>query len=388
MKVGLVNTYDVKDVKVWAGIPLYVSIMLEKLFGDKVHYIQLPLQRNLYSYVKGFYFNRIRKRKYLEWTDEAVIKRSKKSFERIAKEEFDLIITFQFFLVPILKRANTKVVWWSDATFNNLLNNYSYVTDVSAFCTKGGHNLQRRAISISDAIILSSDWATNSAINDYSAIEKKISKVPFSSHLSVFPSIQEVDEIVKNKDKQVIKLLFIGIDWERKGGNEAVAVVDNLNRKGNKAIMYAVGSEIPATHKNNKSIIAVGFVDKSTVAGENKIIDLLKEASFLILPSRAECFGIVFCEANSYALPAITTNVGGIPSVIKNGVNGVSFDLPHFVNDASAFILENLPGSKSYTELCYNSFLFYKQEMSLERMEEQFVKVLQGLFPQTAYVRL
>jgi glycosyltransferase involved in cell wall biosynthesis len=382
MKIALVNTYDMKDVKVWAGIPVYISVMLEKLFRDNVHHIQLPLRRNLYSYLKGFYFNRIKKEKYLEWADEAVIKSNKKSFERIAKEEYDIIITFQFFLVPILKGEKTKIIWWSDATFDNLLNNYSYVTNVSAFCSKGGHNLQRRAINISDAIILASDWATNSAINDYLANEKKISKIFFSSHLSVLPSIKEVDEIVRQKDREVIKLLFIGIDWERKGGDDAVAVLNNLNRKGKKAKIYVVGSEVPAMHKNNKNLVSIGFIDKSTPAGENKIINLLKEASFLILPSRAECFGIVLSEANSYALPVITSNVGGIPSVVKNGVNGVSLDLTHFVNDASAFVLENLPGSQSYAQLCYNSFLFYKQEMSLDRMEERFVKVLQDLYPQ------
>ena len=44
------------------------------------------------------------------------------------------------------------------------------------------------------------------------------------------------------------------------------------------------------------------------------------------MPTRAECYGIVFCEANAYGLPVITTDTGGVSSIIENGVNG--FMLP------------------------------------------------------------
>jgi glycosyltransferase involved in cell wall biosynthesis len=45
-------------------------------------------------------------------------------------------------------------------------------------------------------------------------------------------------------------------------------------------------------------------------------------ADFLILPTRNEAFGIVFCEAAAFGLPVITTHTGGVPEVVRDGENG------------------------------------------------------------------
>ncbi|TSA49979.1 MAG: glycosyltransferase [Sphingobacteriales bacterium] len=40
-----------------------------------------------------------------------------------------------------------------------------------------------------------------------------------------------------------------------------------------------------------------------------------------MVPSRAECYGIVFAEASSYGLPSVSTDTGGVSAVVKEGVN-------------------------------------------------------------------
>lgn len=57
------------------------------------------------------------------------------------------------------------------------------------------------------------------------------------------------------------------------------------------------------------------------VAGEKKI-DLLKWANLFILPSFNEGLPISILEAMSYKMPVISSPVGGIPEVVKDGVNG------------------------------------------------------------------
>ena len=42
----------------------------------------------------------------------------------------------------------------------------------------------------------------------------------------------------------------------------------------------------------------------------------------MLLPTKAECAGIAFCEASAYGLPVFTYETGGIPNYIQNGVNG------------------------------------------------------------------
>lgn len=57
------------------------------------------------------------------------------------------------------------------------------------------------------------------------------------------------------------------------------------------------------------------------VNGEKKE-RLLNMADAYILPSYNEGLPISILEAMSYSLPIISTNVGGIPEILKNGENG------------------------------------------------------------------
>lgn len=377
MKIAIINTFDAKDVKIWAGTPYYISSMLEKMFSkENVYCIKVPgIKRDLFSYLQGLYLNRIRKKKYLTWADTRLMKKNKYRYFKYSQNETDLIITFQFFLVPLLMKDERKVICWSDATFSNLLDNYSYVTNLSKYCIKGGHQIQKKALDLCEAVILSSDWAIDSATNYYKTDRRKITKIPFAPNFSTFPSREEIETIVKNKEKNIIKLLFIGIDWDRKGGDNAVEVVNKLNQKGYKTIIYIVGSKIPKLHENNPNLIAIGFVDKGTPNGENTLISLIKESSYLLLPSKAECFGIVFCEANSYGLPVITTDVDGIPSVVKNNINGATFSINLFVDQAIAYITNNLPASLNYINLCHSSFDYYNNEMSWKEIQKRFLNI-------------
>jgi glycosyltransferase involved in cell wall biosynthesis len=47
----------------------------------------------------------------------------------------------------------------------------------------------------------------------------------------------------------------------------------------------------------------------------------------MVLPTKADCTPIVFNEASSSALPVMTTDTGGVASVVHEGVNGHLFDL-------------------------------------------------------------
>jgi glycosyltransferase involved in cell wall biosynthesis len=45
-------------------------------------------------------------------------------------------------------------------------------------------------------------------------------------------------------------------------------------------------------------------------------------ADVLVLPSRAETYGMVIAEALARGLPVVAAEVGGVPEALGNGVNG------------------------------------------------------------------
>ena len=77
---------------------------------------------------------------------------------------------------------------------------------------------------------------------------------------------------------------------------------------------------------------------------------LLEEADIFILPSRFEGLPVSILEAMAFRKPIIATDVGGIPSIVKNGVNGWLLDPQNLSQLDSVFeqIFDNRPLLHSY----------------------------------------
>jgi glycosyltransferase involved in cell wall biosynthesis len=71
-----------------------------------------------------------------------------------------------------------------------------------------------------------------------------------------------------------------------------------------------------------------------------------------MVPSIAECYGLVYCEANAYGVPAIGCDVGGVSTIIRHGENGYLLDSPTFTNEDGESILALLTDRKAYNKMC------------------------------------
>lgn len=64
--------------------------------------------------------------------------------------------------------------------------------------------------------------------------------------------------------------------------------------------------------------------DKVTFTGPvGNVAKYLQSADVFVFPSQTEALGLALIEAQSCGLPAVGSNVGGIPDVIDNGVSGI-----------------------------------------------------------------
>ena len=122
-----------------------------------------------------------------------------------------------------------------------------------------------------------------------------------------------------------IHLLFLGLITEDKGVFDLMSLVsDNINYFYENNIVIHIGGngevsrllEIINSHKLDELVKFEGWVD-----GTNKI-ELLKKVDAFILPSHAEGLPLSILEAMSFSLPIIASNVGGIPEIVENDVNG------------------------------------------------------------------
>ncbi|MBZ5562358.1 MAG: N-acetyl-alpha-D-glucosaminyl L-malate synthase BshA [Acidobacteriia bacterium] len=83
---------------------------------------------------------------------------------------------------------------------------------------------------------------------------------------------------------------------------------------------------------------------------QSQVQDLLNCADVLLLPSEIESFGLVALEAMACAVPPVCSRVGGLPEVVRDGVDGFLVQ-PHDVQTMAARTLEILTNPERREEM-------------------------------------
>jgi glycosyltransferase involved in cell wall biosynthesis len=112
-------------------------------------------------------------------------------------------------------------------------------------------------------------------------------------------------------------ILFVGIDWDRKGGPALLEAFREVRRCHPTATLTIVGC---APNVSMPGCQVVGRVQFAEVA------KFYQTASIFCLPTTVEPFGIVFLEAFSHGLPIVATNIGAIPDFVEHGRSGYLVD--------------------------------------------------------------
>lgn len=369
MKIIFVTIYDAQDIRNWSGIPYYLG----KGFldaGFEVEFIgnlrSLP-DKNLKFRIRNLIYNRLLKGRlgrYISFYEPKNLKFiADQVRERISKIKGGII--FSPGTIPIAYlNTNKPITFWTDATFAVMENYYEDFKTLSKRTAKNCDLYEKNAIQKSSLAIYSSEWAANSAIKNYGADPAKIKILPFGSNIDCKRTLNDIVQNNNKKSKSICKLLFIGQDWDRKGGDTAVSVAKYLNENYIKTELTIVGCAPPETYIIPDYVQVLGFIDKSKEEGEYLINTLYSENHFFILPTIAECTPIVFSEANSFGLPVITTNTGGISSIIKNEVNGRMFGKEINTVSCAQYIAEIFKNYDYYKSFSISSFNEYQTALN------------------------
>lgn len=125
-------------------------------------------------------------------------------------------------------------------------------------------------------------------------------------------------------------VLFVGAltQWHRyKGLDVLIQAMALVTRQVPEARLLIVGAGRLET-EYRQMVNQLGLTDSAIFAGnvtDDELPEYYASSDILVLPSKdeSEGFGLVILEANATGKPAIGTAVGGIPSVIRDGYNGL-----------------------------------------------------------------
>jgi glycosyltransferase involved in cell wall biosynthesis len=317
MKLAFVANFPVGDIRSWSGIVFHAHQACVANFAT-VSVLETPWLDRMIQKI-GYYGEKIG----IDLLREPITSKLYNLILRrqISKVSPDIIIAIACSPKIAALAVSVPILHMSDATFNAMLGYYPTFSHLQPRTVKMGDRMEQHVLDRCAAALLTSDWAAQSARDHYRVPASKIHVVPMGASLSALAV-----DIAPRRWHAQIRLLFIGVEWQRKGGDIAFDVLRHLRSLGADARLDIVGCLPPAAVMSDPGVICHGFLRKD-VDEEAALLDRLqREAGFFILPSRQEAFGLVFCEASAYGLPILATRTGGVSTIVQDGINGMLFD--------------------------------------------------------------
>ncbi len=159
-----------------------------------------------------------------------------------------------------------------------------------------------------DAIAVSASHAKATLVQDYGCAPDKVHVVYIGSNIeSDFENFSLARYAAQ-------KICFVGIEWDRKGGEYLVEAFLQLTEQFPDASLTIVGCTPAVSHPK---IRTTGKISPDEVK------EILKESSIFCLPSIVEPSSVAVIEAATYGLPVVGTLTGGFPDAIEDGVSGL-----------------------------------------------------------------
>ncbi len=364
VKLAYVTAYDARDRSKWSGLGYYMARALNQQAHSLTYVGPLRMSQPWYRWAKKQTYALALQKRYLSDRDLPVVTSfARQASQRLSRLAVDVV--FSPGTVPIAYlEAEQPIVFWTDSAFAGMVDFYPEFTNLCRETLRNGSSVEAAALGRAALAVYSSEWAAETAIQAYGFPRAKVHVVPFGANLDETPSFDEVRGMIDARSTRVCRLLFLGVAWFRKGGDIALEVARELNAAGLPTELLVVGCKPLVAGPIPDFVRSAGVISKSSPMRLLQLKALLAKSHFLVLPSRADCTPVVFGEANAFGVPCLATAVGGIPSIIRAGVNGSTFARDAAISNYCEYIWTYFTDRQRYRELALSSFREYETRLN------------------------
>lgn len=166
-------------------------------------------------------------------------------------------------------------------------------------------------------VLTMSEYLRRSFIDDLGVSADRVVTIGGGMNLETLP------EPAAGKRYDTEEVLFIGVEFARKGGWHLLRAFREVRARRPRARLHIVGPHtlvVPSALEGG--VVVHGFLDKRTDRGRAALRKLFADASLFVLPSLYEPFGIAPLEAMVYEVPCIVTNGWALREMVTPGHNG------------------------------------------------------------------
>ncbi len=280
--------------------------------------------------------------------------------------------------IGLYLKTEKPIIYYSDATAYVMVD--YYWKNCHPLSIKMACYLERKACQKAFLNLRSSQWAINSVINDCKCPASHSLVLEFGANLDS----SDIKPITPHESGQ-LRVLFSGVEWERKGGDIAVETVKILRENGIDAILNIVGvKSIPQHLKGINYIYNYGFLNKNNPEEYQTYISIFHNSHIMLLPTQAECSAIVYCEAAGFGLPTYTYATGGTENYVINGINGYTLQPSQGANDFAKYIIDDIK-KKRFKLLHEGALKLYSDKLSWTAWAQRFKRIISDFFSEKSY---
>ncbi len=177
---------------------------------------------------------------------------------------------------------------------------------------------ERKVARRLDRVFVMGDYLTRSFRDDLGVPEERIVNISHGANLDEIPQIDPA------KDYGAAEVLFVAVEFERKGGRTLLPAFQRARKHAPGAVLHVLGPKTtPPSDLPMEGVRWHGFMRKEVPEEAAVIEDLFRRSSVFVLPSLYEPFGISVSEAMLYGIPPIITGDWGVAEKVRPGVSGL-----------------------------------------------------------------
>ena len=352
MTFAFATIYDLRDIRRGSGTYYSLAVELERQ-GHRVHRLGpfeklgFPLPTRLFKLLST-----LQGKRYRSWQDPFIGRRLGQAVRRkLEGLDFDVLLTNDY-TIAAYTRPRAPCVLYTDDVFP-----FSYggslnprLANLSGLSVRFCQRMMRLGLRQASLCYFPADWIVKEALNYRQARREQMGVIPFGANLEAPPAAVVAARSGKDKTRG-FRLLFVGKDWVRKGGDVAVAAVSALRQMGIHATLDVAGGA-PAGPGGSEGVVFHGLLDKSLESGRAKIHELYCQSDALILPSLGEGFVIAALEAAAYGLPVLAYSVAGVVDAVVDGQTGVLLPKEADASQFAQIVAGWLRDPRSYERMC------------------------------------
>ena len=359
LRLGLISLGDPENIRTYSGVPYFALSALRR--RNDLEAVPIDIGDLTTSKVTSA-INRVSeclfgvKLRAFE-PDRFYRKSAGRAGDLIDRAGCDAVLCMN--VDPLIGKLETlrPVLHSSDATIDVISDYYPRFQNLCRPARKRADALTRAALQRANAVTYPSHWAARSAQDTYGVPRERIRVVPYGANLLKVPNATSTVEARASRKDDVCRLLFIGREWERKGGPLMIEALEILRSRGRKAAATIVGCKPDI---EDKDVVVHSFLDKSQ-PDQNALYEALwRSASFLVMPSQQETFGAIYAEAAAQAMPAIALDTGGVSDAVAHGVSGQLLPMGATGEDIADTLCDFWPSTDAYTALCIGARTRYE----------------------------